>query len=79
VSQDPSSTKGTTSNADTSKKRSLEVLEQDNVVSLVPYEFITCLSGGQRFRNMYLYAKILCLTVVTNYQFVMSARNFHQV
>ncbi|WJX93683.1 hypothetical protein P8452_75179 [Trifolium repens] len=29
--QDPSSTKGTTSNADTSKKRSLEVLEQDNV------------------------------------------------
>ncbi|GAU31012.1 hypothetical protein TSUD_392970 [Trifolium subterraneum] len=29
--QDPSSTKGTTSKADTSKKRALEVLEQDNV------------------------------------------------
>ncbi|XP_045789891.1 uncharacterized protein LOC123884747 isoform X3 [Trifolium pratense] len=29
--QDPSSTKGTTSNADTSKKRALEMLEQDNV------------------------------------------------
>jgi len=47
VSQDPSSTKGTTSNADTSKKRALGVLEQDDVVSFIPFEFITCFRNAE--------------------------------
>lgn len=62
--QDPSSSKGATSNVDTSKKRALEVLEQDNVVSLSQFETTKCLSGKQRSSIMYLYAKMLCLTVV---------------
>jgi len=66
VSQDPSSTQGATSNADSSKKRALDVLEQDNVVSLAPFEFITCLSGRHRSKIMYLNYQLsndICTTI----------------